>query len=228
MPAAAEATPTSSSATATPAPSTPPASSAGGAAEQAGSQNTPPASGTPPSTEPAKEGQGTDAQAASLLSIDAPQFTAPEGHKLDSEVTKVYSDAIKAAGLKTEGAQQILNAMLPALEQQRTRMHAQEVNGWAAITRADKELGGDNLPATIANAETVLRQFGDAKFTALMNRLGLGNNVDFLRLLSKVGAAIKPDPAFLVTSPEAEAVQKQVDSEQAMLDARYPTNKQKK
>ena len=62
---------------------------------------------------------------------------------------------------------------------------------WSDATRADKDIGGPNLEATLTDARSALNTFGSSDLGKLVDSTGLGNHVEFIRFLSKIGVAIK-------------------------------------
>ena len=64
---------------------------------------------------------------------------------------------------------------------------------WQEITRADSEVGGANLEASLSNARSAINTFGSAELMGLLNESGWGNHVEFIRMLSRIGKAVKED-----------------------------------
>jgi hypothetical protein len=58
---------------------------------------------------------------------------------------------------------------------------------WIDETKADKEIGGDKLDATLATAKRALDAYGSPQFIEMLNQSGLGNHPEVVRFCAKVG-----------------------------------------
>lgn len=123
-------------------------------------------------------------------------FTMPEGVELQPEVATDLTALAKDLGLTQEQAQKVadlgakqgqrfVDAQAAAVEKARTT--------WREQITADKDLGGDNLNATLAAGKGALEQFGTPELRTLLDESGLGDHPEVIRFFAKVGKATGND-----------------------------------
>lgn len=209
--AAAQATPTAATGTPAQAPSTaqaPAAQAASATAPEA--QKAPAASAQAPD---AAAAQAAKAQAGDASS-DATKPEAkpakdekpvvPEKYDLklpkdsalsDSHLEKLSSYA-KEKGLSNEQAQSLLERESQAVSDYAASQQAklQEVsNSWVEQAKNDKELGGEGFKQNAEFAKRVVTRFGTDEFKKELNKTGLGNHPELLRVFSRIGKAMSED-----------------------------------
>jgi hypothetical protein len=165
---------------------TEPASSAG---SQQATTGQAPVSGQPAAGVEAKSGEGTAAPADS----ESYTFKAPEGVDVDDSVLQAYSQAASELKLPPEAAQKLLEAVSPVIQQRQQAAMESIRTQWADEVRADKELGGDRLEATLTTARKALDAFGSPQLMELLDSTGLGNNREVIRAFYLAGKAISED-----------------------------------
>jgi hypothetical protein len=62
---------------------------------------------------------------------------------------------------------------------------------WVEKAKADPEYGGSKLEGNLATINDLLNTFGDAEVRGLFNESGVGNHIALIRLLTKIGGALK-------------------------------------
>jgi len=124
----------------------------------------------------------------------------------------LYRDATKALakdlGLSKEAAQKVIERDLAMKVEGERRIHAlieEQKESWANETRADKEIGGQNLERSLGDARAVLDRFGTPAFTKQINESGYGNNAELIRLLSRVGKAMREDGFVQAQGPARDS-----------------------
>jgi hypothetical protein len=162
-----------------------------------------PASTAPTEGTAAPAVAATDGSAA-VKPVGAPEkytdFKLPDGVKLDAaEVTELQTYA-KTHNLTQEQAQALVDrtvktrgdteAALVAKQQEAVKQLATD---WKAATQADKEIGGDNLTATLATAVKARDAFGSPELIRILNDSGMGNHPEVVRFFAKVGKAMGED-----------------------------------
>lgn len=154
-----------------------------------------------------KEGEAPDVLKAGDEPAKAPEtyeLKAPEGHKeLDQTVLDPYQEVARELDLTNEGAQKILDKVLPALQEQQTAVMQAARTEWVKTTRTDKELGGENLKANLAVANKALERFGSPALTQFLNDSGLSEHPEVIRLCFKAGSQISEDKAPVQSGGEA-------------------------
>lgn len=157
------------------------------------------------------------AQAAAEITLTVPQGAE---ELVSKETLDYFRDVAKASKWTAEDAQAEVDAHV-AREQ--ARITAQS-NKWADETKADTEVGGDNLSATQKNITAVLDRFlpateADGKqLRTALNAGGYGNWRPFVRLMARIGKAMGEDSPGLGTA--AGAAQ---DTASVLYD--HPTSK---
>jgi len=118
----------------------------------------------------------------------------PQGHLMQEAVLDVYTDIARELDLSQEGAQKLLDKVLPAIHQQGTEELRKTRAEWVKQVNADKELGGDKASENLAVAKKALDRFGSPALRELLNgQLGLGDHPEVIRLFFKIGKAISED-----------------------------------
>ena len=70
----------------------------------------------------------------------------------------------------------------------------EQVNKWRKEATEDPQLGGANLPATVARAQLALDRFDESKrIGQLLEQTGYGNNPDVLRFFNRLADALMED-----------------------------------
>ncbi|MGF8726179.1 peptidase, partial [Klebsiella pneumoniae] len=69
----------------------------------------------------------------------------------------------------------------------------QQVEQWAADTKADKEIGGDKLTVSVGHAQKALDTFASKEFREFLDSTGLGNHPEMVRAFAKVGKLMSED-----------------------------------
>lgn len=124
-------------------------------------------------------------------------FKAPEGvEQLDTQLVETFTPLAKELGLSNEQAQQLVN-LAPQIQQRMAQQQAEswgkQLEAWVGEVKADKDIGGSNLPATMASAQKVMQQFGTPELKAALEQTGMGNHPELVRLFAKVGKAMGED-----------------------------------
>lgn len=156
-----------------------------------------------PEPEPAKpEAEPTEPDKAPEGAPKAYELQHPEGMQLELSLDDFETSA-RELNLTNEGAQSLLNTVLPKIEEaQREKLEASQVV-WREDAAKDKEIGGDAFESNVAIAKSALKQFGSDKLTAMLVESGLGNHPEVLRVFYRVGKAISEDTILTGGTPSA-------------------------
>jgi len=88
------------------------------------------------------------------------------------------------------------------IEAQRTE-YAKIIDNWHAELTADKEIGGDKLEQSFAIARLPLKN-ATPEFKETLERTGLQNHPEFVKLLYKLGLTMQPDTSVSGTPGRTE------------------------
>lgn len=178
---------------------------------------------------PAKEGGAT-----SPVVAGAPEkygdFKLPEGVKLEAaDVTELQTYA-KTHNLTQEQAQALVDRTLKTRGDTETAVIAKQqeavkqlATDWKTQTQADKEIGGDNLTASLATAVKARDAFGSPELIRILNDSGMGNHPEVVRFFAKVGKAMSEDKFVQGTANGGNAA----NPEAARAARMYPSMAQK-
>lgn len=124
----------------------------------------------------------------------------------------LYKDATKALAkelnLSKEAAQKIIQRDLAMKAEGEKRIAAlveEQKTKWADQTRADQEIGGQNLDRSLGDARAVLDRFGTPAFKREITESGYGNNVELIRILSRIGKVMREDGFVQAQQPARDS-----------------------
>lgn len=112
----------------------------------------------------------------------------PIPESLKGDVQKFITDN----KLGPEQAQAVID-MGVKIQQESLDFWTKTKSEWRTETEADPTFGGKNLAASLAEANRIVRTFGDDQLKEDIMMLGLGNKLSFMRFLNKIAGATKED-----------------------------------
>lgn len=125
------------------------------------------------------------------------EFKAAEGQELDAAALEQFEPIARELNLTNEQAQKMVDLygtqILPMVQKQQAEAWQKTTEQWAADVKADKEIGGDKLTASIGVAQRALETFGTPDLKEYLNSTGLGNHPDLIKFCVKVGHAMSED-----------------------------------
>lgn len=187
-------------------------------ATQAGTPQGTPQGEQPKAPEPQNQGQpGTAAPAPqpNAAATEAPQKVVPEKYDLklpeksplDAGHLEKIAAFAKERGFSQEEAQAFLerdNATLTAYVDQMKEQFNMQRNDWIETIRADKEIGGDNLPKSLEFAKRALDRFGSQSLKDELNRTGLGDHPELVRVFTRIGKLMANDSIVIGGDPAGQ------------------------
>jgi hypothetical protein len=132
-------------------------------------------------------------------------FEMPEGIELDKSSTEEFVAIAKELKLPQDAAKKLVGLEVKRV-QAAQEQHSKLVESWAESVKADKEIGGDKLDVNLAVARKAIDTFGTPELKDLLNRTGLGNHPEVVKLAWKIGKAISED-AFVRGAPKSPATE---------------------
>lgn len=180
---AASATPAAAApAAAAPSKDSAPAAAAGDKPTDQGGQGTKPAEGEKP--------KGTETAPADI------EVKLPEGVEADAGLMDAFKAKAKELGLDSAKAQGLVDVYVKALtdsSQRQAQAAAQRSEAWMGEVKADKELGGANLQASLAAARKAVQWAGGDELRQAIDELGIGNHPRLFRAFARFGQALAED-----------------------------------
>ena len=119
------------------------------------------------------------------------EFTMPEGMESDKASEAEFVAIAKELKLPKEQAQKVVDLAVKR-EQARAQAFDQQVSGWEASVKADKELGGDKLPETLAVCKKAI-DLGPPELKDLLNSTKMGSHPAVVKWAYSVGKALSED-----------------------------------
>jgi len=133
------------------------------------------------------------------------EYTPPEGVEIDEGAQQRLDDfgeAARGMKLSQDQYQNIIdydNKRTAAFLEQGAAQYHDRVNGWADATKADTELGGEDLQRNLSVAKLGMDTYGTPELAQLLaapspenpDGLGLGNHPEIIRLFNRVGGTLK-------------------------------------
>ena len=131
---------------------------------------------------------------------DAPEsyadFDMPEGIEVDQELLGKALPVFKELNLSQDQAQKLVDLQAQTAQETTealSQQHVDTVNDWKTALHADKEIGGDNLNQSLADAKLFLKTHGDAETIKYLDESGLSNHPGLLKMFSKSGSLMRED-----------------------------------
>lgn len=159
------------------------------------------------------------------------EFKAPEGYQLSKDIVEAALPVFKELNLTQDQAQRLVNlqaemakksAAAPQQEYETTRQN------WRKDVLADPKLGnnGDLRPEVKTNLASFKSAIGDAalvrKFEQAMDITGVGDNPDFIRVISAMGEKFKEGAAVKGNGPSAAGQTAPDAKPKSIASAMYP------
>ena len=123
-------------------------------------------------------------------------FTAPEGVELASEAVEGFKSIAKELNLSQDAAQKLVDYHVKHSSEQAEKQATafkEMSEGWAAASKADKEIGGAEFDKNVAAAGKAIKEFGTPELVSALNTSGLGNHPEVVRVFAKIGKTMTED-----------------------------------
>ena len=135
-------------------------------------------------------GADPEALAADAATVALPEkyeFNLPEGVEIAPEMNSELQSALKEAKLAPEKAQALIDLHVKSLQSQQAAFD-RTVESWSDETM---QTLGSQAPEVFAHARAGLERFDQqGKIRELLDRSGLGNRIEFVRLFEQLGRDI--------------------------------------
>jgi hypothetical protein len=125
-------------------------------------------------------------------------FTFPEGVQVDADSLASFQGMARELNLTQDQAQRVID--FQAQREAQAQEAAQQArfdtfDRWLTETKADKEIGGSNFEATKANTARAMNKYATPELKQLLNESGLGDHVEVVRFVSRIGKDLAEDKA---------------------------------
>ncbi len=129
------------------------------------------------------------------------EFTPPEGQTFDESVIDAFKTTARELNLTNDGAQSILDSVLPKIEEAAKEKLDGMRAEWKELSRTDKEFGGDAFKTNCAIANTALDRFCSPEMQSLLIETGFADHPEFIRSYLKIGKEISEDTILAGRDP---------------------------
>ncbi len=123
-------------------------------------------------------------------------FAFPKGATVDPEALKAASTLFADSGLSQEQAQKFVDLAVSREKAQAEaglRAFVDLQTKWVSEIKADPEIGGDRLQATIASAARAIDRLAVPGLREALDLTGAGNNPAIVRAFARIGQLISED-----------------------------------
>src|SRR5262249_4660726 len=139
---------------------------------------------------------------SSLLGAETPQrptysdFKLPEGATVDGEQLEAATTLFADSGLSQEQAQKFIDLAVSREKVQAEaglRAFVDLQNKWVSEIKADPDIGGGRLGATIASATRAIDRLAIPGLREALDLTGAGNNPAIVKAFARIGQMIAED-----------------------------------
>lgn len=123
---------------------------------------------------------------------DKYEFKLADGRELDAEAVAAFEPMARELNLTNEQAQKFVD-LYAAQQQKQAEAWAAQTAEWVNAVKADKEIGGDAMPASVRHAQAAIKAFGTPELKAALDQTGLGNHPELVRTFARIGKAMAED-----------------------------------
>jgi hypothetical protein len=123
-------------------------------------------------------------------------FKLPEGATVDGETLDRARSLFSEAGLPQEQAQKFIDLAVSreqAAAQKGVQAFVDLQNKWVSEIKADPEIGGDRMTASMASAARAIDRLGVPGLKEALNLTGAGNNPAIVKAFVRLGQMVSED-----------------------------------
>lgn len=158
---------------------------------------------------PGGEDDADDAKGADVLGAPDGDYTTdgietPEGVTLAAETMAELGNVCRELNLSQKAFTDIVAKMTPVLERQRAADVARVRAVFDEKLRADPEIGGANLKATMNAANKAYARFVDQETAALLKASGLNHHPGIIRMFKDINDQISDDAVVRGSRPSGK------------------------
>ena len=133
------------------------------------------------------------ADAAPVVVPEVYEFNLPEGVEIAPEMNTELQAALKEAKLAPDQAKKLVDLHVKSVQAQQAQFE-KTLESWSSETMATL---GASAPEVFAHARTGLERFDQSgKIRELLDRSGLGNRIEFVRLFEQIGRNLEYQKAY--------------------------------
>jgi hypothetical protein len=144
----------------------------------------------------------TPASAEPALLANAPEpiayetFKLPEGTTVDGDSLAAATELFRSSALSQEQAQKFIDLAVSreqAAAQKGAQAFADLQNRWVSEIKADPDIGGERLTASLASASRAIDRLGVLGLREALNLTGAGNHPAVVKAFVRLGQMVSED-----------------------------------
>lgn len=124
---------------------------------------------------------------------EAYEFAESEEYTVDDKVIDAFKEAARDLDLSNDAAQKMVDKMAPQIAQRQQEQLQAVQQEWLNASTNDKEFGGENLQENLSIARKAMDQLGTPELGEFLQKSGLGNHPELVRMMYRAGKAISAD-----------------------------------
>ena len=135
-------------------------------------------------------------------------FAMPEGMQLDETALAEATPLFKELGLTQEQGQKVIDLyakQVQAGSQLQTDNFNQLMNDWRTDAKNDGDIGGDKFDENVKIAQSAVAKYGTPELKQLLEDHGVGNHVEVIRFMVRVGRTLNEDVPGSTGSAQSKA-----------------------
>ena len=141
-------------------------------------------------------------------------FAFADGLVADPELMGEFTPLATELNLSQEQAQKLVDIASKMMLKQATAgqdAYKATTAGWTEASKSDKEFGGAKFDASIVMAQRALNSFATPELKEALNSTGLGNHPEMIRLMVRIGSAMKEDGLVTGSTPTTTVVKSKAE-----------------
>lgn len=143
---------------------------------------------------------------------------------LDPDFIKGFNETAHKAGILPKQAQQLMGFYKEMMQKVDTDLANEHKETIAQGLNNLKQEWGEAFPKKLQMAQGVLKTFGDESMVKYLNESGLGNDINLIKLLNKIGESMKEDTFQnnVVSDFHKSPAEAQAEINEIMTDKNHP------
>jgi hypothetical protein len=149
-----------------------------------------------PADPPEESGGGTPRSEEATARPGYTDFKLPEGVTFDPDSLRPAAELFAESGLSQEQAQKFIDLAMAresAAAQRGVQAFVDLQNRWVSEIKADPDIGGDRLKASLASAARAIDRLNVAGLREALDFTGAGNHPAIVRAFVRLGQLISED-----------------------------------
>lgn len=141
----------------------------------------------------AKAKAEADAKAKAESAPEKYDFKPPEGVAFAPEALSKFEALARENNMTQANADAFLALAADHVRAQQQAVddaYEKEIQGWAKASREDAEVGGKDFDSNVKLAQRALDEIGTPELRTLVNKTGIGNHPEMVRLFARIGRAM--------------------------------------